>query len=124
MSRALTIFCACALAFALVVAEEEVPVEEPIQGNENGFSLLVARRTFLNDSFVEGREMSVRIDIWNLGTKYVASALFIPPSCCSSFTGCLSSFTGRLRMSSSRKLILRTCSALLKRRSSIRFLRL
>jgi len=69
MSRALTIFCACALAFALVVAEEEAPAEEPIQGNENGFSLLVARRTFLNDSFVENREMSVRIDIWNLGTK-------------------------------------------------------
>ena len=71
MSRALTIFCACALAFALVVAEEEAPAEEPVQGNENGFSLLLARRTFLNDSFVENRAMSVRIDIWNLGTKYV-----------------------------------------------------
>jgi len=71
MSRALWILCACALAFAVVVAqEEEAPAaEEPIQGNENGFSLLIARRTFLNDSFVENREMTVRIDIWNLGTK-------------------------------------------------------
>jgi len=70
MSRTLTVFFACALIFAAVVAqEEEVQTEEPFVGNENGFSLLVARRTFLNDSFVEGREMTVRIQIWNLGTK-------------------------------------------------------
>jgi len=79
MSRALSIFLACALIFAAVVAQEEevaavqeevAPAqEEPFVGNENGYSLLVARRTFLQDSFVENTEMTVRIQIWNLGTK-------------------------------------------------------
>ena len=88
MSRALSIFCACALIFAAVVAQEvqeEVPVEEEtVVQNDNGFSLLVARRTFLNDSFVENREMSVRIQIWNLGTKFVISLKsFISQDCLS-----------------------------------------
>jgi len=73
MSRTLAVVLACALIFAAVVAEEapaeEPSAEEPIQGNENGFSLLIARRTFLNDTFVENMEMTVRIEIWNLGTK-------------------------------------------------------
>jgi len=70
MSRALSVFFACAIVFAaVVVGQEEAPAEEPVQGNENGFSLLIARRTFLNDSFVENRPMTVRIEIWNLGTK-------------------------------------------------------
>ena len=73
MARTLTALCACALVFAAAFAQEQEPAaaEEPFVGNENGYSLLIARRTFLGDSFVQGRPMKVRVQIWNIGTKFV-----------------------------------------------------
>ena len=74
MSRTLFVLCACALVFAAAMGQEEAPAaEEPFQGNENGYSLLIARRTFMSDSFVEGVPMTVKIQIWNIGTKFAHS---------------------------------------------------
>lgn len=78
MSRTLFVLCACALVFAAAMGQEEVPAaEEPFQGNENGYSLLIARRTFMSESFVEGKPMTVKIQIWNIGTKFVHTTLLI-----------------------------------------------
>ena len=80
MSRTLFVLCACALVFAAAMGQEEAPAtEEPFQGNENGYSLLIARRTFMSESFVEGKPMTVKIQIWNIGTKEAMNVVIDEP---------------------------------------------
>lgn len=66
-------------AAAVVVAqveveEDEAAVDESLE--DEGEAQLMVRRTFLNDSFAEGVPMHVRLELWNIGTKF---ALFTSP---------------------------------------------
>jgi len=82
-----------AMAITVVAQEEkeEAATKEAAKGEENeeeeeeeeedmGISAaqLLVRRTFLNDSFAEGVAMHVRLEIFNVGTKFVVVTAAAP----------------------------------------------